>query len=126
MKKYCLTSCAKKKLTAGKKILIEAISLIAFIMIIGAVFISILFIIGLITQGLWVYFTGSLIGIPLNIIPSGLGMLLIIFTISTILFFVTVILMGIYKSIKSIVTNKMTKTDDWGTTSCKIFEECKE
>ena len=51
MQKYCLTPCASKKLSRGKKILIELTMAVAFVVGTFGAFIVIVSILGLITQG---------------------------------------------------------------------------
>jgi len=127
MKKYCLTDCFKEKLSAGKKTMIEIISVatVVIIVLIGG---TIVFgLLGFTIQGIYYLVNGNLIGyIFTGFIEAGF-----VSSVGTGLVgvFLHLIIIGIknfvYKPIKALVTNTI-ETDSWSGKECSIFEECKE
>jgi len=111
-------------LSRGKKAIIEFITATIFVLTVGLAFGILIFTLGIITQGIYVYITGSLVGIPWEILETGLVTFLMLVFISILLFVAYLILKYLYSGIKAVVTNKMT-TDDLWDNKCKIFEECK-
>ena len=125
MKKYCLSDCAKRKLSAGKKVLVEFVTAISFIGLIVVVGFTFFTLVGLITQGIFVYFKGNLIGLPHEVLLTGLLVLMVIAFIGSFLLLAYLLLNGVYSGIKAVVTNKIV-SEDYFTENCKIFVECKE
>ena len=123
MKKYCLTDCAKEKLSIGKEVLIESITAVLFVIAVFTILMSVSLVTGLVTQGTYVYITGSLIGLPI-IDPFTFGVtLLVVLTIIAVVMLLTVLVLhSVYKTIKSIVTNSM--RSKYNTYECRVFKEC--
>jgi len=123
--KYCLSKCAKRKLSAGKKALIEFVTIVSFTVGIVAAFCILIVLVGLITQGIYVYFNGNLIGLFHDVPLTGLFVFMTLFVLAVILLVSYTVLFGIYKGIKTMVTNRMVSEDYWEE-DCKIFVECEE
>ena len=112
---YCLTECAKRKLSKLKKALIEILTVISVFLIIGLVAILIgaifkMFILSPINPVIYYH--------PILI---GLSIMLFIFIVVMLFILLTDFIKSIYKGTKSVITN--TLYSDYGY-KCKIFEKC--
>jgi len=126
MKTYCLTDCAKRKLSKGKKALIELGSALLFTIAFITFLVILFFIVGITTQAIYVAIYGNLIGIGIDILGTGSAISLVFLLLSIAIAIIYSISISIYKWIKAILTNTIIKDNGWSTTKCKIFEECKE
>ena len=123
--KYCLSDCAKRKLSAGKKALVEFITVVCFTWLVLAAGFLIFILVGLITQGIFVYFKGNLIGLPHDVFLTGL-LALLFFTIIAAVFVVGYTFVeALYTGVRAVVTNRLV-SEDYYTENCKIIVECTE
>ncbi len=125
MKKYCLTSCAKEKISDAKKWCISVITagLFAIALVLG--FGIVASILGFIIEGVYVLINGNLIGLHGNMFEIGTVVLLVGSLSLLLLTLIFLILIDVYKGIKRIVSNRIAPEGSWEE-NCKIFEECKD
>ncbi len=128
MKKYCLTNCAKEKLSKVRKALIELTTAFLFAVVVILIFTMLSFILGFIGQGLWVAFMGPLTPLPsIYFIEFGSTIFLLSLIAATTCFLIYKGLEALYVMIRTLVTNTSVKKDNWGEEiTCHIFEECIE
>ncbi len=131
MAKYCLTDCAKQKLSNAKKTLIEIISGLTVAAVLFGGFTLVGYIVGEIV--IWVdglFHLGIFETVPStfnDIVGAGFGVLFILVIVGTAIYLVSLIIWKIISGFKAVVTNSLTKHYESGfTEKCKIFEECKD
>ena len=123
MQKYCLTQCAKTKLQQFKSDVISLVSIIFATFVIATAIISIVFIIGILSQLISLTIYGY-INYPISAMGAGL------LTIIVSMFGIFVVI-GTYATLKLILLpiieitdtalNKLAGAD---SSNCKIFERC--
>ena len=125
MKKYCLTSCAKEKISDAKKWCISVISAVLFAVALTLGFGVVSCILGFIIEGFYVLINGNLIGLHGNMFEIGAVVLLVGSISLMLLTLIILMLIDFYKGIKRVVRNRISPESNWRE-ECKIFEECKE
>ena len=125
MKKYCLTSCAKAKINDTKRATIEIVTILLVIVSLLAGFMLSILIMGIVTQAIYIYINGNLIGLiaPMSLIDTGLITFLLLSFGGVAIFIMGMLSYWMYRGTKSVVTNRIVG-DDFYKTRCKIFEEC--
>ncbi len=128
MKKYCLTNCAKQKLSKTKEAFIEVAATILPVVVIVLAYLVFSSILGFIGQGLWAVFMGPVSPLPaVSFIEFGSIIFLFSIAVATGCLLIYKVLEGLYVMIKTLVTNILLKKNGWGEeTTCHIFEECVE
>lgn len=127
MAKYCLTECAKEKLSIARKITIELTAVILFFVVGAFALGAILWVLGYLMIGLQNYFDFYFFKDTMDYLEIGLliVLLIILLVISGILIYR--FLKYLFLGTRSIVTNKMTSKTYWDEEfQCKIFERCDE
>ncbi len=131
MAKYCLTDCAKQKLSNVKKGLIEIISGLTAAVVFVSGFILVGYVVGEIV--IWIdgfFHLGIFETVPSifsDIVGTGLGMLLPLMFVGTAVYLVGLLIWKIISGVKAVFTNSLTKHyESVFTEKCKIFEECKD
>ncbi len=128
IKKYCLTDCARQKIsvvTEGTIAIVVGVLLIFGILL---AFVIVSTILGFIGQGLWVTFLGPFVVLPaVSLIEFGSTILLaaVLGLAAGVLIYKA--LKAIYVWLRIIVTNNIVKRNSYGEeTVCHIFEECED
>ncbi len=125
MKKYCLTDCMKRKLSVGKKLLIEITAIATTIILVIGTMVVLSAVVGFLLQLGYYLIHGNLIGyIFSGFIEAGVMSLLFIIMIGLV---ISLGFLGVknflYTPIKAVVTNTIQKNE---YEQCKIFEECSD
>ena len=129
MKKYCLTDCAKRKLNAGKRWIVEFLAALLVLIVIALGLAGASLIFGFLIQGGYFLIFGNLIGFFEQHIWFAGVVGLVIFMLGGLMLMVAgMIVYNIYEFFRNVVTNKLTSDGDYyyDYHDCKIFEECKD
>lgn len=128
MKKYCLTQCAKDKLSKKWKAFIEITTGILVVLLVVVVGSFIFVGLGWFYQFLIAYFNIEFFSHMLDkdLIPVGLAVTVMIAICIVLVYWSYLFLKWIYGGVKNIVTNQVDKHAGRPYEKCKIFEECKD
>ena len=124
MQKYCLTACAKSKLSKWKTELVEFLAIVAVVVIAMIALIIAMFIIGFLAQAVYVGIYGTLVGWEITITGSAQLMFFLIFAGGLAFMLLKVIYETTLNPMYNFFNNRIEDKLFGHEYDCKIFEKC--